>query len=537
MPLWTPATLEAIPRLGWVDRPTSVTELPDAAAGLGLGWLGVKRDDQLDALRGGNKVRKLDFLLAAEPFASSARWAAVGAIGSGHLVATVLAAARLGRTVEAHTFWEPPSASVLENLACIASGPSEVRFWGGRLALAAGCPGVLLGRRGGAIPAIPPGGSSPEGVVGAVAGGLELAAQIDAGELPAPDVVYLPWGTGGTAAGVALGLALAGRPVPVWAVAAVEPWFVPRRRFGRLVGRTLRFLAAAGLHPPPGFEGPDVVPVRGFVGAGYGHVSPAAADSVSWLAAQGVRAEPIYGGKSLAALQAHAPALQGRRVLYWLTSHRGGLPTEDDWARRLPSNLSRRLAGRGPGWSRRRLLTVGAAAAGLVGLRHLAGYEGLEGWRGSVLGRREALVLVAAAEAVLPFEPGPLPADGPGGQEVAQAVDRYLTGMPTPMLREIHALFELIEQGTVLDGRLSRLTELPPRARRRFLHRLLALGAPLADAARGLRDLCVLGWYQDPRTWEALGYAGPWVPPGGTGTDAYSGLVAPPGREPAWSTP
>lgn len=58
-----------------MEGASPVAEAPELAARLGLGWLGVKRDDLLSAQHGGTKVRKLDYLLASEPFASAPRWA------------------------------------------------------------------------------------------------------------------------------------------------------------------------------------------------------------------------------------------------------------------------------------------------------------------------------------------------------------------------------------------------------------------------------------------------------------------------------
>ena len=529
---WTLDTLSPLPRLGWVNDAVPVTPLPEQAAELGLHWLGVKRDDQLEPLGGGTKTRKLDYLLAAEPFASAPRWASVGAIGSGHLAAMTMAAKALDRTLDAHCFFEPLGPSVLENLACIASGPTRLFYRSNRVTLGLRSPGVVLGRPKGAVPSVPPGGSVPAGVVGVIAGGLELAGQIHRGDLPRPDVVFVPWGTGGTAVGIALGLALAGLPTPVRAVATVEPWFVSRRVLRRLADGALRWLERAGIPAPAGFDPPLPEGVRGHVGRGYGHPTEASEDACRWIGAGGVAAEPIYGGKALSALRQEALGLRGQTVLYWLTSHGGGLPSEPDWAERLPPGLRRRLR-RGTGPSRRRLLVGGAALLGATALRHGVGYDRFEGWSGLVLDRREAQVLAAAAEAIVPDVPGPLPVDGPSARELVSAVDRYLAGMPATMIIELHGMFELLEQGTLLGGRISRLTSLEPDARRGFLLRLESFGGLLAQASRGVRDLCLLGWYQDARTWAPLGYRGPWVPAAGLGGPGrYSSLVAPAGREP-----
>src|SRR5215468_1905010 len=104
-----PSDLDALPRLGWVEEATPVTPLPALAEELGLEFLGVKRDDLGEALYGGTKPRKLDYLLAAPPFADAPEWTGVGGIGSGALVALTAAAERLGRRLSAYVFWTPLS--------------------------------------------------------------------------------------------------------------------------------------------------------------------------------------------------------------------------------------------------------------------------------------------------------------------------------------------------------------------------------------------------------------------------------------------
>ncbi len=247
------AALEALPRLGFAATPTAVTELAALAAPLGLPWLGVKRDDLCTPLGGGSKVRKLDYVLATPRYADAARWATVGAIGSGHLVATGQAALLLQREVVFEIFDEPLSADVLQNLAFSASGPpwaapGERRYHRSRVAMALRAPGVLLAdtHRGGAV--LPPGATTPRAMLGLVRGGLELAAQVAAGLLPTPSHVYVAIGSGGTAVGLAHGLALGGLGATVVvAVRAVEAVFMGRGRLRALQRGLARELAALGL--------------------------------------------------------------------------------------------------------------------------------------------------------------------------------------------------------------------------------------------------------------------------------------------------
>ncbi len=276
-----------------------------------------------------------------------------------------------------------------------------------------------------------------------------------------------------------------------------------------------------------------VTVIDGYVGAGYGHPTDAALAAVRRLGIHRLRAEPVYGGKAFAALLEREAGGRGGRVLYWLTSHRGDLPHAPDWRERLPPALARDLArGRTPRGPTRRQVIAGGAAAAVVAVLRTRGYDALlPRWDGRVLARWEAAVVAAAAEAVIPDVPGRLPADGPSGEDVARAVDAYLTGMSERMLQEVHAMMVLLEQGTPLGGRTGRLTRLAPARRRRFLQRLSAYGGLLAQASRGIRDLCLLGWYQDPRTWPLLGYrAAPLAD--GRRSPGYEALIAPAGRLP-----
>ncbi len=216
----------------------------------------------------------------------------------------------------------------------------------------------------------------------------------------------------------------------------------------------------------------------------------------------------------MAALLADAAGLGERkeplRVLFWNTVRRRPLAHSPDWRNRLPPELARRLDGTtsGADLGRRAVIAGGAIAiAGVIAYR-ATGYPEVPSWAGQVLSSREALILAAAAEAIAPQRP-----KGPSPFAIAANVDRFLVSMPASAIDEIHMLLNLVEQGTTPLGLFwSRFTRLGKEERAAFLEGLSARGGLLGTAARGLRDLCFMGYYQDPSTWDELDYPGPWGP-------------------------
>lgn len=516
------ADLDAVPAVGWVREPSPVEALSLGAA-LGVEALTVKRDDRLAGLHGGTKVRKLDWILASPTFRDAPRWASTGATGSSHLAACAAAAAELGAGLDAYVFLEPITDGVLENLACTSRASTRFHVFGSRAELALRCPGIF-GEALDGVPVLPFGGSSPAGVAAIARAGLELADQIRSGALEPPDAVYCALGSGGLAAGLALGLGLAGLRAEVRAVAVVERALSTGLRLSRLIASARAWLAARGL--PAADVGPAPLRVvRGHVGPGYGIPTARALAATEVLRREGLPAEPVYAGKAFGALLADAERGRlPRRVLYWHSPHRGSIPCELGWRAHLGPRLEAWLAraGEPPRGRRRFLAALGAASVAAVGAARVTGYPPLPGWAGGALAPWEAHVLAAAAE-VLTGVPGVDP------YRVAENVDRFVQTMPPDKRLEIHELLALVEHGTTPLGlRLSRFTRLGPDARDAFLASLRARGGLLADAYRGLRDLVLLGAYQEPASWAALGYRGPWVD---AKDPALAGdeLTAPPG--------
>lgn len=306
-------------RLPWLslgDFPTPVEHLPQLSREL-QAQVWVKRDDRAGALYGGNKVRKLELLLADALARGKRTVVTLGAYGSHHALATALYARKVGLACQLVLYPQPLTSHVLDDLlADQAAGARLIRASRPTVGLIAARARALTG---GAY-LIPGGGSSPLGALGFVEAGLELAAQVRQGLLPAPDLVFVAAGTCGTVAGLALGLELAGltstRVVAVRVVPAILTNLVNVHRLAR---GALRILRRAGAQLPAR-QPVDVVIDPHELGPGYGRGTPAAQEAMERFARHGVQLETTYTGKAAAALLRWcARPGPARTVLFWNT--------------------------------------------------------------------------------------------------------------------------------------------------------------------------------------------------------------------------
>lgn len=505
MPDTVQARLSSLPRVGFVTEPSPVSEHAALAEELSLAWLGAKRDDLLPALFGGSKVRKLDLLLASAPWDRASAWTSMGAIGSGHLVALGAASARLGRPLDAHLFWEPVEDLVLEHLAYTASQARSLRFYSSRTSLGVRAPGLFVRPQHRGATVIGPGGTHAPGVVGVMLAVRELADQIDAGLLPMPDRIVVALGSGGTAAGLVLGAGIwlrrDGRVPIIQAGSAVERAFSPAWRVHQLLRSAVSWLNEQGIGLAAFEPAPLVIDHSGS-GPAYGVANPRSREVTVRLRGHGLPAEPIYTGKAFASVLARPVA--GERVLLWITPRRSGpLPAAEGWRDRLPSSLRRRLDG-GSSMARRTMLVGLVATVTFAGWR-AGGYPalarpvaGLADW--------EVQVLRAAAEVVLSDVPAR------ARERVPAAVAAFMARFPPAMRAEVSGLLLAIEQGTLLQARLDRFSRLPVAERDEALRALKDGPAPARLLYRGIRDLCLLGAWQQDTLWPDIGYEGPWVP-------------------------
>ena len=278
--------------------------------------LWVKRDDRSGSsgLYGGNKVRKLEFLLGDARARGAKRLVTLGGFGSHHVLATAIYGQAQGYGVDAIVFPQPITGHVKETVLAGAAAGCTFHAVNGYAAVV---PLSLSLRARSGSHWIAPGGSSPTGTLGYVAAALELAEQVRAGRLPVPEVIYLALGSCGTVAGLLVGLAVAGLPVPLVAVRVVPSIVCNRRRTVALALQTARLLARHGVSVPPLPLDSLRVDHR-FFGGAYGLATPQAEAAVERAARGGLHLETTYTGKAFAALCADADAgrLDGKAVLF-----------------------------------------------------------------------------------------------------------------------------------------------------------------------------------------------------------------------------
>ena len=276
---------------------------------LGL-W--VKRDDLVSPIYGGNKVRKLERLLGAARAAGKSRILTIGAAGSHQVVATALYGKREGFAVEAVLVGQPSSEHARRNLrAALAQGlePVVASSW-------TAAPVLALAHLGKHKYFVPLGGSDALGSLGFVDAAKELAAQVSAGLLPEPDAVVVAMGSGGTAAGLAVGFEAAGLRTRVVGVAISQP--VPvLSAMARHVARKTAELA--GLSRRQTVMAVKRIEVdRRWVGKGYGHSTPEGQAAIARAATAGLVLDATYTAKAFACALERASD-SNARIVYWHT--------------------------------------------------------------------------------------------------------------------------------------------------------------------------------------------------------------------------
>lgn len=345
-----PRLKERLPRVALGVFPTPVEKLPSLDGAVGIDRLYIKRDDLSGVVYGGNKVRKLEFLLGAARRDGARGVMTVGFAGSNHALATAIYARQLGLTSTSLLLPQLNAQYVRRNLLAGLSCGAELAGCRNSITL---CGGILSGMlrgwlRQGVFPKfIPAGGSCPLGVVSYVNAAMELREQIAAGELPAPDRIYVPLGSMGTSVGLALGLQAAGLKTQVIAVRVIEERLCSPRKMKALFDQTSEFLHQ---HDPSfpivAFSEAMLTIENSCLGEGYARFTEAGARATELLREKaGIILNGAYSAKAVAALLSDAQRgeLGGKVVLFWNTYNSRDLTSFTDGLdyRELPRSFHR----------------------------------------------------------------------------------------------------------------------------------------------------------------------------------------------------
>jgi D-cysteine desulfhydrase len=296
-----PALAESLPHLVLSERPTPVRELN----GLGI-W--VKEDGAYGSGGwGGNKVRKLEWLIPDARRRGRRSILTFGGLGTNWGLATALYAREHGLETALALVDQPLDDHVRAQLARLDASGARIYRTHTKARTVAMLPWLLArNTRAGRPPyLLPAGGSSPVGALGYVEAALEIAAQVEAGSLPEPAHVVAAVGTGGTAAGLGLGFQLAGLRTRVLGVVVNDQLRLDARVLARLARRTAKLLERRGADLGGLRLGPDLLDLtRDQIGAGYGHPTEAATRAAALAAEEGLALDPVYTAKAMAALLA-----------------------------------------------------------------------------------------------------------------------------------------------------------------------------------------------------------------------------------------
>lgn len=284
----------------------------------------VKRDDLSCPSYGGNKPRKLEFVIGSCLRRKVRRLVTTGGLGTNHGLATAILGREVGLATTLVLLDQPITEKVRESLLLFAAYGAEVVYGRNVPGTALQCARILCRdwARGERPALVPTGGSGALGNLGFVSAAFELAEQIQAGTLETPSEIFVPVGTGGTYAGLTLGMRLAGVPTRVTGVLVTDILPPTPGRLARAARASLRTLRRADPSIPAlALDARDFPLARNQLGPGYGAATPAAEEAARAARDAGLTLETTYTGKCLAEIRdrVRRGSLNRGPVLFWNT--------------------------------------------------------------------------------------------------------------------------------------------------------------------------------------------------------------------------
>lgn len=295
--------LSRFPRLQLAHLPTPLERLDRLSRELGGPEIWIKRDDCTGLSTGGNKTRKLEFLMAEAEAQKADLVITQGAIQSNHARQTAAFAAKLG--MKCHILLEDRTGSNDPNykengnvfLDYLHGATSEQRSSGLDMNAEMESVAASMRRSGRTVYSIPGGGSNPTGALGYVSCALELLYQANERGLVIDHLVHAT-GSAGTQAGLIVGLKALNARISLLGIGVRAPKATQEANVLKLAEATAQKLGCPGV-----VSRDDVVANTDYVGEGYGIPAPSTIEAIEMFAQiEAILLDPVYSGKGAAGL-------------------------------------------------------------------------------------------------------------------------------------------------------------------------------------------------------------------------------------------
>lgn len=306
----------AFPHISLCSLPTPVKHYPAIHNNF---W--IKHDDKSGLLYGGNKTRKLEFILARAMQRNKTHVITFGGTGTNHGLATAIHCKELGLKCTVLLFDQEDSLIAQKNFQGMKSAGANLIHCG---SLASTVFSFYVTQR-----LLHPsayflfaGGSNEEGCLAFINAAFELKQQLASSNEPYPDVIFCSVGSTGTLAGLTLGCHLADLPIKVIGVRVAGSHLGPiptctESNVTALMKKTLKKIRSADNDIAAAL--PLVNLINGYFGEGYGIATTEGENAETIFSENGISLEQTYTAKAAAAALDYCSQHPDQRVLYWHT--------------------------------------------------------------------------------------------------------------------------------------------------------------------------------------------------------------------------
>lgn len=335
-----PQLKKKVPFTKICNLPTPIVRLTNLEKAVGAAGLYCKNDALTSDIFGGNKPRKLEFLLGDALAKKSPGVITIGDAGSNHACATAHHSETLGLTCLCLYVPQQNTEYAQRNLKATCLTDAGMLMYPNNAAREAVLASIRSQYEGPnaskQIPfyVIPSGGSNAIGCLGFVNAAYELKEQIDAKVMPTPDIIYVTLGSKGTAAGLLLGLKAVGLKSHVVAVRVTsDPDNTAFTKLNKLFDETNDLLRSYDpTFPKFTLSSADVTIDNDFFFDGYAKVTPETARAITILEnTEDIKLDGTYTGKTFAALLhaiEHDATIKDKKILFWDTFFSGEISDE-----------------------------------------------------------------------------------------------------------------------------------------------------------------------------------------------------------------